>query len=439
MKSIRNLMFLTSLVWGLSFLSCAHSDHTLTTPPAEAAVAATPAPNPLSSMGRNSVEAMQKPIVLMISIDGFRHDYLEKFNPPNLNMMAREGLRARSMVPSFPTLTFPNHITLVTGRVPGHHGIVSNRFYDKVRQQIYSMGDGAAVKDGTWYQAEPIWNVVEKAKMVSAIFFWVGSEADIGGMHPTYYVPYDGAITNGARVDQVIDWLKLPEDRRPHFLGLYFSDVDSMGHKYGPDSAETRKAVMEIDAQIGRLNAFVQASKLPVNILVMSDHGMQQLDPAKRVIVGQLTDLSGFVLGDRGPVMMLYSNDQARVEKAYQDLKKAEKGFHVYRHNEVPKKFVYDHPNRTGDLVLIADLPYYLTDQDFTPEKPMSAATHGWSFEYPSVHAFFIAKGPQIKKGTRVNSFSNVHVFPFALELLGLRPTQPIDGNGAVLRPFIQR
>ncbi len=395
------------------------------------------------SGGINAPEHRKKPVVVMISIDGFRADYLDKFNPPHLRALATAGIRASGMQASFPSSTFPNHVTLASGRFPGHHGIVSNSFYDKRRREIFSMRDIEKVQDETWYQTDMTWTVAERHHMVSASFFWVGSEAKIAGLPPTYSLPYDQSIPNDVRVSKVLEWLAMAEDRRPHLIHLYFADVDSMGHKYGTDSKEVRQAVLSIDHQIGRLFGAAARSSLPVNFVIVSDHGMQNLDPTKVIEVGALTDIKDLNPQERGALMMLYSEEESRIEKAYSDLKKAEQNFKVYRRSEIPRRFAFNHPDRVGDLVLIADLPYHLTDR-ITPDRPplSNVAGHGWDPANPAMHALFIAQGPQIFSGKIVPVFQNIHVYPFVMSILGL-PTgaakgePPVDGSLDVLKPYL--
>ena len=161
---------------------------------------------------------------------------------------------------------------------PEHHGIVANAFYDPARKQIYSYRDPAAEADGTWYGGTPLWVLAEQQGMRSACFFWPGSEADIQGVRPTYYMKYDAKYPNDQRVEQVLAWLKLPAEQRPHFITLYFSDVDSAGHAHGPDSPEVAAAVARVDKEIGRLAAGVAELNLPVDMVVLADHGMAKVD-----------------------------------------------------------------------------------------------------------------------------------------------------------------
>ncbi len=392
-----------------------------------------------TSGGTNSAEHLQKPTVLMISIDGFRFDYIEKFGAPHLAEIAASGVRAESMKPSFPSLTFPNHITLMTGRYPGNHGIVGNSFYDKVRKEKYSIGIGKTVRDGTWYLADALWTIAERAGMVTGIYFWVGSESKIGGVDPTYFMPYSDDTPNEDRVAKVEEWLSLPDESRPHLVGLYFSDVDSAGHKFGTDSEQTKEAVLTIDNFVGRLDRFITDRNLNVNMIVVSDHGMQNLDTNKVVELGRITDLSKFTWGDKGAVVNLYSDDDALVAKAYEDLKASEAHYRVYRRGELPVEFKYDHASRVGDIVLVAEMPYYLLDQ-ITPEKPLklNKATHGWDPSNQSMHALFIAKGPQFKSGLVIPTFDNVNVFPLVLDILDLSATAPHDGNAEVLKCILK-
>jgi len=388
----------------------------------------------------NADGQISKSTVVMISIDGFRADYLKKYKPVTLTKLAQEGAQTDGgMIPSFPSLTFPNHVTLVTGRVPGHHGIVSNFFYDEKRNEAYQMSDNKAVNDGSWYRGEPLWVVAEKAGMLAATYFWVGSEANIENIPPTYVKPYDGKVSNAKRVDDVIDWLNLPEKQRPHFISLYFSDVDSMGHKYGPESREVSDSIKEIDAALGRLVKMTDESPaLDVQYVIVSDHGM--LPIRETVQLGKITDLRDFHVLERGATTLIYSDDENRIQAAYEDLKKAERHFHVYRREQLPAQWQYDDPDRVGDLVVVADPGTYLiADKSFSDAPPrVSNSTHGWDPQIPEMRALFIARGSKIRTGVHIAEFQNIHVYPFVLQLLSLTTNVPFDGRAEVLQGILQ-
>lgn len=215
-----------------------------------------------------------RPHVLLISIDGFRYDYAAKHGAPNLIRLGQQGVRAEALIPQVPSKTFPNHLSIVTGLRPEHHGILDNEFFDPARNATYSYKQTAT--DGSWYKGTPLWVLAEHQGVRTAAFFWPGSDAEIQGVRPRDYRRYEEAIPNAERVRQVIDWFARPESVRPHFVTLYFSDVDSAGHRSGPDGAETKEAVQRIDALLGQLMEGLRATGPPVNVIVLSDHGMMK-------------------------------------------------------------------------------------------------------------------------------------------------------------------
>jgi len=389
----------------------------------------------------NSPEAIKKPYVLLISIDGHRGDYTDRFNAPNLKKFRYEGLSATTLIPAYPSKTFPNHYSIVTGLYPEHHGIVANQFYDftrPVKNNIYKLGLRSSVEDGSWYGGTPLWVAAEKNHMLSACFFWPGSEAKIQNTRPTYYKNYDGKIPNNIRIKQIIDWLKLPETQRPHFLTLYFSDVDSIGHEYGTDSPEIKIAVEKIDEELGILFSELKKLHLPINTIIVSDHGMVNLDKDKIIYLDDYTSFKNVKTAESGPQMFIYNHELPAnvLDKIYEDLKKHEKNFKVYGREKLPKKFHFNNNARAGDLVVIADQPYSIGLRDSNFKIPF--ATHGYDpLKYKEMHAIFYAQGPQIKKG-KMPSFSNIDIYPFIKKILDLPEDQKIDGSIKTLLPWYQ-
>ena len=226
----------------------------------------------------------QAPYVLLISIDGYRHDYNELYKPPNLTKFAKEGVSAKSLIPGFPSKTFPSHLSQVTGLYPGRHGIVDNAFYAPELNKNYNYKDRSTVIDGQFYSGVPLWSLASQHQMVSGVYFWPGSEAPINGHFPSHYVPYEHSTPHMDRINKVMEWIKLPLRERPHFLSLYFSDVDSAGHRYGPRSEEVRQAVLKVDQSLGYLFQQLRPLGLDINIVITSDHGMAALDESKKFL-----------------------------------------------------------------------------------------------------------------------------------------------------------
>lgn len=380
----------------------------------------------------NRPEQQSKPYVVMVSLDGFRYDYAKKYQATHLLALAARGASAPDgMNPAFPSLTFPNHYTLVTGLYPEHHGIVANSFYDPERKQRYSLQDPATVTDGSWYGGTPLWVLAEKQGMRAACFFWPGSEAAIQNVRPSYYLHYDDKFPDAERIRQVISWLRLAPELRPHFITLYYSNVDHAGHEFGPESPETRAAVKHIDDLIGTLQADLNALHLPIDLIVVSDHGMEHTE-GDWIDLDNFADLSNFITEGS----LLYPPTETDAERAYNALKKADSRFIAYRRNRVPAALHFDKNPREGDPVIVPSGPYMLRAHapgPGKPDRPPPAGMHGYDpAQMASMRAIFYAAGPDIRPGTTLKPFDNVNVFPFVAYLLGLRsPTT--DGSLNVL------
>ena len=381
----------------------------------------------------NATAQQAKPYVVLVSLDGFRYDYVKKYSAPNIAAMAARGASAPDgMIPSYPSTTFPNHLALITGLYPEHHGIVANTFYDPARQQRYTYGDPAAVQDGSWYSGVPLWSLAEQNQMRAACYFWPGSEAEIAGKRPSYYLKFDPTIPNDQRIEQVLAWLRLPAAQRPHFITLYMAEVDGAGHEHGPDSKETAEAAKFVDAEVGKLIAGLDALHLPIDLIVLADHGMETTRGGW-ITLDQFADLSQFK--SAGPLM--YAPSAADAEKAYQSLKGASDKFKVYRRADLPAELHYDSNPRAGDPVVVAAGAYSIRARAPAagePDKPPSVGQHGYDpLLIPSMKALFVATGPDIRAGVTVQPFENVNVYPLIAQILGL-PIGKIDGNLKVLQ-----
>lgn len=382
---------------------------------------------PISLLPGQSAPA--RPYVVLVSLDGFRYDYPEKYHATNLLAIGKAGVAAEGMIPSFPTVTFPNHISIVTGQYPEHHGLVGNSFWDPARKELHGMSTTAV--DGPWYHYKPLWVVAEQQHVKALSMFWPTADAEIEGVRAS--LKYDGSFPNEQRVAKVLDWLKLPESERPHFITLYFSDVDSAGHRFGPDAPETASAVERVDKLVGELWTGIQALPLPINLIVVADHGMQTVQGT--VNIGEFADLSKMRVVNEGPVMLLYGPDADTTEKVYGQLKGKSPKFDVYRRKETPARWHYSDNDRIGDLVVYVYGGY--VGATSPPNRPPSKGNHGFDpQEFKTMQAIFIAAGPNIRPGVQVPPFENVNVFPLITRILGLQNPPGLDGSEKVLAPI---
>lgn len=374
------------------------------------------------------------PYLLVVSIDGFRYDYAEKYGAKNILEVAANGAAAESLVPIYPSKTFPNHYSIATGLYADEHGIVSNNFYDPDLNADYRLG-GPMITESKWYLGEPIWVTTEKNGMRSAVCFWVGSEAPVQNKLPNYYGVYSDAVPNDKRVEKVAEWLNLPVDKRPHFLMVYFSTVDSAGHKFGPDSDEVAAAVRSIDQTIGELRAKIAATKLPVNLIIVSDHGMEKLDLEKVIELKGKVDLDSFRVADSRVSLVLHlrpGQPRSAIAKAKREINKLKLPVRAWQPKEMAKLH-YTKSKRLGDLILEPEHPYVVGYGDIKPGV-LPVANHGWDpSKAPLMHGIFYAEGPAFKKGVKIKSFANVNLFPLMAKVLDLNRVPKVSGS---LAPF---
>jgi predicted AlkP superfamily pyrophosphatase or phosphodiesterase len=392
--------------------------------------------------GPNSAHALKQHFVVLVSLDGFRWDYAKKYGATHLLALGKQGVWApQGMIPSYPSLTFPNHYAIVTGLYPEHNGLVANSFFKETAENEaqpsegnlvrYAISDSKAVTDGAWYSGVPLWSLAEQQGMRSACLFWPGSEAKIAGERPTDYLQFDDKVDESARIDQVLAWLRQPDETRPHFITLYYSDVDHAGHAFGPDAPETRAAVAKVDTLVGKLHAALDATGLPIDLVVVSDHGMiKTVGPW--ITLDQFTDLTDFETV--GP--LLYGKTEADRVRVYNQLKKASEKFQVYRRKDVPAGLHYNENPREGDPVIVPTGPYAIrahAPEAGKPDSPPITGQHGYDPRtMPEMKASFFAAGPDIVVGKTVAPFENVNLYPWIAHMLGLNPPKS-DGDLNIL------
>lgn len=384
-------------------------------------------PTPHAAAALATLE-QRAPITLLVSIDGFRSDYLTRGITPNLSMLATRGVTA-PMRPSFPSKTFPNHYTLVTGLRPDRHGIVDNSMEDPGQPGVtFSLGNATQALDPFWWNAaEPIWITAERAGIVTATMFWPGSEVAIGGMRPRTWQRFDQNITGGQRVEAVLDWMRRPAASRPRFVTLYFDTVDTAGHQFGPDAVQTNAAIAALDAQIGDLLAGLTTLGQQANIVITSDHGMAATSQQRVVPLATLVDPAAVRIVSDGPYLAAepVEGQDARVAAA---LVRRHTHVECWRKGSMPARFHYGRHRRVPAFFCLAENGWTITRPD---REPYFGGAHGYDPAHPDMAGIFIAAGPAVRSGVRLEPFDNVHVYPLLARLIGVAP-RPSDGAPAV-------
>ena len=382
-----------------------------------------------------------KPIVVLVSIDGWRWDYLDRADVPHLKALAARGVRSRGLIPSFPSVTFPNHYTIVTGLVPDHHGIISNAMFDPaIGPEKFTMSSDTS-RDPRWWGGEPVWMTAIKQGQKSAAMFWPGSEA----VKPTYWRPFDDNVSNADRVQQVLDWMKLPEADRPTFSTLYFSEVDHAGHNSGPDSPELLAAAAHVDQAMGMLFQGIDALGLAdrTTYVVVSDHGMAPTSDDRLIFLDDYLDPGEIEVVDWSPNVAINPGANTSSDELYRTLVNRHPALAVYTREQLPKGLRYGTNARIPAVIGIAELGWTITTHAVADSRKKAGRTfgggaHGYDPRYREVHGLFIAAGARIRRGVVVPEFQNIHIYNFMCQLLHLTPAAN-DGDFSQVSTFFVR
>lgn len=389
--------------------------------------------------GTNAPRWLDAPYVVMVSSDGFGAQELARVSAPNFERVGVAGARAERMIPTYPTKTFPTHYSMATGMYAEHHGLVGNHFWAPELGASYSLADRSSVQDGRFYRGEPIWVTAERQGMVAASYFWVGTEAPVEGVQPSYWYPYDASVPYEQRVDKVLEWLAMPPEHRPHMIMLYFEDPDAVWHFNGPESDQTLAAVSKVDRAVGRLLDGIE--DLPnadqVYVVLVSDHGLMPA-PASKVDRLDMSRFPGIRLAETGPYASLFIDEggAARGPALRDSLAALLPEDDVWLRADIPARLHYSADPRIGDILISAApgrriLPAGVQARDMW--------THGWDNQVPEMAAIFLAMGPGIRPGQHIPAFESIHVYPFVAHVLGLTPNPGADGRLDVLLPIIDK
>jgi len=385
--------------------------------------------------------ALGQQTVLLVSFDGFRFDYIDKYDLKNFKEFRSAGASAAGLVPCFPSLTFPNHYAIVTGMRPATNGLVDNNFYDSAYDISYAIGNRGAVSDPRFYGGMPLWTLARQHGLKTASYFWVGSETTDKATRPDEYFDYDARVPFESRVDTVLSWLGRNDATRPRLITLYFSEPDHTAHETGPNSRETQSVLLRMDSLLGGLMKGIKALKSQVNTILVSDHGMYEFTVADSTyaFLDEIYDVKTrrFKTVVSSTLAHLYVDKTSTLDSMFTILKANETHYKVYRKSQLPARWHYAH-YRVGDIVLVAKPGHNIRLSDraafFQRAKPgATIGVHGYDPEaVTDMRGIFLAQGPQIRKGMKLDLVRNIDIYPFIARLLKLK-SPPIDGDERAL------
>ncbi len=367
------------------------------------------------------------PPLILVSLDGFRADYLGREGASHLRQMAAQGVRAEAMRPSFPSTTFPNHYTIVTGLWPDRHGVVGNTMEDaSIPGERFSLSNDKAMQDARWFgQAEPVWVTAEKRGIATANVFWPGSQAPIHGVLARDHLKYDVKMTAEARVDAVLGWLDKPVAQRPAFVALYLEDLDHAGHDFGPDSVQLAEALARVDAAMDRLMRGLQQRGIAANVVITSDHGMTAVSQQRVIALDRIAPAQSY----RVVTSWAYAGIEplpGKEEELAAALRKPQEHMQCWAKADIPARFHYGQNARVPAYICLPETGWVIAAKSDSTLK--NKGNHGYDNLAPDMQGLFIATGPAFKPGVVLPAFDNVHVYPLLMKLLGI-PALPSNGS----------
>ncbi|XP_071132341.1 ectonucleotide pyrophosphatase/phosphodiesterase family member 5-like [Mytilus edulis] len=363
--------------------------------------------------------------VLLVSMDGFRWDYLTKVSTPNFDRLAQNGTKASYINNTFITKTFPCHYTIVTGLYEESHGIIGNKMYDPVFNSTFNMQN---YETRWWNGGEPIWVTARRQNLKSATYFWPGSEAEIRGYRPNIWKHYNQSVPFKNRIDTVITWLT---DEHIDLVNLYFHEPDATGHAFGPDSPQIIEKVQAMDKILGYLLDKFDSHNLTnkVNLILTSDHGMTTIDTANKVVdITDHVNMSKIQFPvDNGPIMQIQPS-LGLIDDVVQSLQNVSH-ISVFKKEDIPDHWHYRNNRRIMPVFLLADEGWSITTNKRKAASYHGKGAHGYDNRLNSMKPIFLARGPNIKENYTTNTFRSIDIYPMICNILGI---QPAPNNGSL-------
>jgi len=386
-----------------------------------------------------STFSLAKTPLVLLSIDGFAQRYIEQYQPQALMTLIQQGTSAKALLPVYPSKTFPNHLSIITGRYPINHGIVHNSFYHREIDKSYRMGDGK--NDDRWLNANPLWHINEVQGNKSAVYFWPESETAIDNKMASYYYPYKHFTPNQQRLEQILTWLRLPENERPNFIAGYFASVDDAGHEFGENSPELINAISNLDKLLADFTQIInQEFNGKVNLVIVSDHGMTKINE-HHVIQWRHNVVDGVKAINGSTQLYLYSDNNNKLQQSIKllsndQMQDEHTQYRVYQYPNFPQHWQFNRETSAVPNAIIEASPSYIFNKD---KLHVTAETHGYDAKsYRDLDAIFIAIGPSFAKNKKIAAFENVHVLPIITRALGLKDVEDIDGNYKIAEQIVK-
>ncbi|KAM3866496.1 glycerophosphocholine cholinephosphodiesterase ENPP6, partial [Diretmus argenteus] len=304
--------------------------------------------------------------LLVFLIDGFRYDYMDDLHAlPGFRELVGSGVKVDYMTPDFPSLSYPNYYSLMTGRYCEVHHMTGNYMWDEASSKEFLIGTNADSRLPLWWDgSEPIWVTLQKLGKSVFMYYWPGCEVEILGVRPKFCREYVYNPSEKNLTDSIEHALNALQSGQGDMAAIYYEKIDVEGHHFGPDSEQVRTAVRRLDQAMQTLNHKIKEKKMAdqLNIVLFSDHGMTQLQWMEKVIeLDRYINMADIVkMMDRGPVVSLWPKHNKH-QQVYAALSQVP-NMVVYSRQDVPERFHYRGGKFVSPLLLLADPGWFITE-----------------------------------------------------------------------------
>ncbi|XP_037531380.1 glycerophosphocholine cholinephosphodiesterase ENPP6 [Nematolebias whitei] len=388
-------------------------------------------------------QSLQAPRLLLLLIDGFRHDYTEDLGLfPGFRELVESGVKVDYLTPDFPSLSYPNYYSLMTGRHCETHQMTGNYMWDEVSEKEFLIGTNPDSRLPQWWNgSEPLWVTLQKMGKKVFMYDWPGCEMEILGVRPTFCKEYVFNPSEENLKESINDALSVLSSGNADMAAVYYEKIDVEGHHFGPDSQQVRTAVQHLDLVIQILNRKIKETNMAkqLNVMIFSDHGMTKIQWMEKVIeldkYVHMSDISKMM--DKGSVVSLWPKNNA-FQQVYAALTRVP-NMHVYTREEIPERFHYKRGKFVSPLTLVANpgwfiiqnknkLPYWKNDSGALEPSGWQNGWHGFDNDFLDMKGFFLAAGSDFKQNVQAAPVRAVDIYNLMCWTLRV---DPLPNNGS--------
>ncbi len=364
--------------------------------------------------------------VLIISVDGFRPEYLNRSITPHINSLATRGVKAR-LKNVFPTTACPNYISLFTGCYPENHGIISNVFKNTANGEYFDTRVPESYNAPKWYASVFLWEYLEKFSIYSSMISIPGASVYSDYKSSFYFIDIDEKVRPEFRIKEAFYYLRKKE-KTPRLTAIRFEFIDEIGHKEGTITDKMNEAIVTLDNFVGEITDSLKSLNIydKTDIIFLSVHGMTDINDFQTINLGEILYGKDVEIINAGSYAFLYCNSDSI--KSYINLLNKNPGLRAFGKKEIPENLHLKYSPFIPDILVLPDYGKTIVEKNDFPTYNLKAI-HGYSPEHKSMNGIFIAAGSSFKKKQNTEEVRIIDIFPLICKLFDVHIPKHTDGD----------